>query len=262
MFAEINKKALKALPFATATIGESKPQSKIVRPRGLEAHQIIWVTDGSAIFTFGSEKYSAKKGDGFFMRAGIPHEYEGNFSTMWMTFTMSEDALDYLGAGDYFQFVAPSYLYDEMSRLSEFAGGNSNPVTRSCAGYTLVTELFSRVLSDSLSHSARVREILECRFSEPLSLYDIADEVGLDRYSLCRIYKKERGITVMEELFKIRISKAKSYLKLSNDSVASIALMCGFENSCYFIKRFREAVGCTPIQYRKRNQNSNPIFPI
>ncbi len=254
MFAEINKEAMNTLPFSIHTLGESKKQAAISRPHGFDHHHLIWVTDGSGIFDVNGNVFTLEKGEGLFMRNGIPHNYGGDgISTMWFTFTLNDSVLDYMGVGDYLIFSAPDNLSSEVLQLMAFANGNSNPLTRSAAGYSFITDFFTKVLSSKISVSDKVLDILERRYSEALSLDDIADELGTDRYSLCRVFKSEKDSTVMDELFKIRISKVKRFLKMSDDNVADIGMMCGFENPCYFIKRFREAVGCTPAQYRKRN---------
>ena len=254
MFAEINKNAAKSLPFVIHTLGESAPQSPINRPTGFETHHLIWVTEGSGTFTIDGKTFTLEKGEGIFTRAHIPHSYKGEyFSTMWLTFTMSGDALDCIGIGNVLHFFVPENMTNEARHLLAFANGNSNIVSRSAAGYSFITDFFMKVLSQSTSISDRALDILERRYSEPLSLDDIARELGTDKYTLCRTYKAEKGVTVMDDLFRIRISKAKRFLKISSENISEIGLMCGFENSCYFIKRFREKVGCTPSQYRSKS---------
>jgi transcriptional regulator GlxA family with amidase domain len=55
----------------------------------------------------------------------------------------------------------------------------------------------------------------------------------------------------MDELLKIRISKAKRMLRYTGDSIAAISRACGFESPCYFTKRFGEQVGRSPSEYRE-----------
>ena len=116
-----------------------------------------------------------------------------------------------------------------------------------------MTELFSTILSSADTLSVRVLRLLEQRYSEPLTLYDIADEFGVDRFSLCRTYKAERGVTVMEDLNRIRIAKAKRFLKYGTDPIEKVGQLCGYESASYFGKRFRESVGQTPAEYRKHS---------
>lgn len=251
MFAEINKELAQSLPFVLSTMGSAKAQKPIFRPFGFETHQIIWVTGGTGLFTLNGERMELEAGEGVFMRAGVPHSYEGeSFDTSWCTFFLSEKVLDYIGIGNYLRFSVPTNLESETEQLITFANGESNALTRSSAGYQYVTEFFSAILANSEKLSSRIRNFLEQNYSQPLSLQDLSQRLDVDRFSLCRIYKKERGTTIMNDLLRIRLAKAKRFLKYGNESVTEISAMCGFENPCYFIKRFREQVGCTPSQYR------------
>jgi len=252
MFAEIHKNRNSELPFVLTTLGESPRQTPVHRPAGFHHHQFIWVKDGSGIFEVGGDRFELSVGEGVFTRAGVPHSYEGKpFHTAWCTFTLPDKTLDFLGVGDYLRFTVPPNLEHETAQLLAHANGKSTLLSRSAAGYTYVMELFSTILSSADTLSVRVLRLLEQRYSEPLTLYDIADEMGVDRFSLCRIYKNERGVTVMEDLNRIRIAKAKRFLKYGTDPIEKVGRMCGFESPSYFGKRFRETVGRTPAEYRR-----------
>lgn len=252
MFAEIHKNRDIALPFVLTTLGESLKQVPVHRPEGMGYHQFIWVKEGSGLFEIAGERFTLEVGEGVFMRANVPHSYYGKpFHTAWCTFTLPSQTLDYMGIGDYLRFTVPHYLDQETAHLLAHANGKSTLLSRSAAGYTYVTELFSTILSSADTLSVRVLRLLEQRYSEPLTLYDIADEFDIDRFTLCRTYKNERGVTVMDDLNRIRIAKAKRFLKYGTDPIEKVGKMCGFESASYFGKRFRESVGQTPAEYRK-----------
>ncbi len=253
MFAEITRVSETALPFILTTVGETAHQTPVTRLYGYGAHHFLWIKQGSGVFSFGEDRFELVAGEGIFMRAGIPHSYEGNsFATAWCTFLMDDHVLDYLGVGDYLRFRVPDNLNRETEQLYRFATGDSTLLSRSAAGYAFVMELFDSILETDSSLSKRVRRVLERRYAETVTLDEIAQEVGTDRFTLCRAYKKERGMTVMDELIRIRIAKAKQLLKYSTDSIERVGRMCGFDSSSYFGKRFRESVGCTPAEYRKK----------
>lgn len=254
MFAEIHKELYDALPFVLNTVGENTKQPPVSRPRGFDVHHLIWVKAGEGSFCVNGEHRVLKAGQGVFMRADVPHSYQGeNMHTQWVTFAMTDQVLDYLRMPFYLFFDVPPYLEHETDQLFAFATGNSTAVSRSSAGYTYVTELFSLLLSPKESIAQCVIRFLEHSYAEPLMLDDVAAAVGVDRFALCRAYKQERGITVMEELKMIRIAKAKRFLKYSADSVERIGKMCGFESASYFCKQFRETVGISPAEYRKQH---------
>ncbi len=252
MFVEITPSKDIVLPFVLTTVGQLKDQVPTNRPDGFSSHHFLWVQRGMGHFRIGADEFDLTEGEGVFFRAQVPHSYAGEpFGTAWCTFLMDGRVLDGLGVGDYLRFTVPADLDREAEQLYRFAAGESTLLSRSAAGYAFVMELFDRILETDASFSTRVSRLLERRYAEALTLNDIAAELETDRFSLCRIYKRERGITVMEELAAVRIAKAKRLLKYTADSVEAIGKMCGFDSPSYFGKRFRETVGCTPAAYRK-----------
>ncbi len=87
-----------------------------------------------------------------------------------------------------------------------------------------------------------------------INLDDLADAFFISKYHLSRAYKKAYGITIGNTLTAGRISRAKSLLRFSADSVDSIAADCGFQDSAYFIKVFKNAENLTPSEYRRKWQ--------
>ena len=252
MFAEIETNAAQKLPFVLMTLRNSGAQPPVDRPRGLNHHQILWVTKGICTYRVDGKTFVLSEGEGIYMRPHVPHRYEGtDLSTAWCTFAVADAVLDFLGVGDYLHFQAPASLNRDTEDLLRLSLGDSTVLDRSAAGYRYVTDFFTKVLEKEESFSSRVARILERRYSEPLTLTDIADEMRTDKYTLCRLYKQEAGITVMEELMRIRIEKAKLFLTYNTVSVGEIGNLCGFESPSYFGKCFRQSVGCTPVEYRR-----------
>lgn len=255
-FVEIHKELYSVLPFMLTSVGHRK-QEKVNRRVGFDSHHFLWILKGSGKFRIQDECFTLKSGEGIFMRENIPHSYEGNdFYTAYITFTMSKKMLDYLGVGEWFRFDVPNFLDRDFEQLCRFVMGNSTILSRSSAGYPLVMDLFSSVLAKKDTPVMQIQQLLEHRYHEALTLDEIASVVNMDRFSLCRYYMAERGITVMDELLRIRIEKAKRFLKYNNDPIQKVGKMCGFESPSYFGKRFREMVGCTPLEYRKRQSES------
>lgn len=100
----------------------------------------------------------------------------------------------------------------------------------------------------------QIREYLQTNYQQKLSLDNIASHFFISKFHLSREYKKQFGITLMNDLTHIRISVAKSQLRFSSDGIELIAQSCGFSDSAYFIKVFKNAENMTPLSYRKKWQ--------
>lgn len=165
---------------------------------------------------------------------------------------MADSVLRHFGVDRYLRFSVPDFLDNAKDELERFANGNTTPVMRSAAGYTFVVDLLEAIRQSGESADQKIRTYLESHYGEDISLDDLAVTVGCDRYAVCRLYKKARGITVMDDLKKIRVAKAKRLLQYSADSIEQISHQCGFGSPSYFTKRFREEAHCTPREYRDR----------
>lgn len=79
----------------------------------------------------------------------------------------------------------------------------------------------------------------------------LARAVGASEYYMMHQFKKHTGTTVGEYRKAMRLREAKKALLDGKDSIAQIALDCGFENAGYFTEVFKREEGCTPSQYRE-----------
>lgn len=70
---------------------------------------------------------------------------------------------------------------------------------------------------------------------------------------LSRSVKKYFGVTPSEYITNIRLNFAANQLLTTSNSVLDICLDCGFENTVYFHKKFKEKFGETPLQFRKKS---------
>ena len=79
----------------------------------------------------------------------------------------------------------------------------------------------------------------------------MAQECGIRRTQLCKIFHKLTGSTPIEFLSRIRIEHAKTLLRRSETKVIDIAFECGYSSSQYFANTFKQATGVTPSVYRE-----------
>jgi AraC family transcriptional regulator len=96
----------------------------------------------------------------------------------------------------------------------------------------------------------RVDEFMHDHLDEPLSLEDIAREVGLSRFHTLRLFKSAFGETPVRRLTRLRMERAKTCLTTSDEPVTEIAFRCGYENPAHFASAFRRWTGASPTEYR------------
>lgn len=78
----------------------------------------------------------------------------------------------------------------------------------------------------------------------------VAASVGMSRPQLDRKLKALTGLSITTYLIRLKMERASRILASSTKSVSEVALACGFEDTSYFSRVFKQTFGVTPTQYR------------
>ena len=87
-----------------------------------------------------------------------------------------------------------------------------------------------------------------------LSLSTIAQQFHTSPNVLGRIFKALAGKPIFQYITQVRLKRAEELLLQSHLTNKEIALACGFENTSYFYSLFKQELGSTPSEYRKRHK--------
>jgi len=87
---------------------------------------------------------------------------------------------------------------------------------------------------------------------ETLTLRELGQRVGMSPFHLCRVFKREAGMTLTQYRLRRRIEAAKALLLNRHRRICEAAFEAGFESLPHFNRVFRRQVGCTPTQYRRQ----------
>ncbi|MCZ8519787.1 MULTISPECIES: helix-turn-helix transcriptional regulator [Paenibacillus] len=101
-------------------------------------------------------------------------------------------------------------------------------------------------------HILAMMNEMERSRSGRITLDDLAKHHNFSKYHLAREFKRYTGYSPNEYLTHLRLSHAKDMLKHSALSIGEIAEQAGYNQTSFFIKRFKEREGLTPLEYRRR----------
>lgn len=87
--------------------------------------------------------------------------------------------------------------------------------------------------------------------SEPLNLHTLASALDCNASYLSARFKRETGQTLTEFILQERMRLAGHLLLSSRLQIQTVAQYCGFLDVNYFSRMFRQAIGCTPSEYRR-----------
>ena len=66
-----------------------------------------------------------------------------------------------------------------------------------------------------------------------------------------RCFKRYMGMTPLQYVTSIRITKAKDLLKNTAFTIQEVGRLVGYENPLYFSRIFKKQTGHSPSEYRK-----------
>ncbi|WP_170428687.1 GlxA family transcriptional regulator [Ruegeria arenilitoris] len=101
---------------------------------------------------------------------------------------------------------------------------------------------------------SRVIAAMEKQIEEPVSPAVLADQAGISRRQIERLFKKYLGTTPKQHYRKIRLREAYRLLIQSSQPIIDVALATGFETPSHFSRCFKAEFGETPYQLRNRKR--------
>lgn len=97
------------------------------------------------------------------------------------------------------------------------------------------------------------RDLLhEVHDEEPLTVRDVAREVGLSPFHFIRLFEAVFGLTPHQYRIGVRLDRARALLARGELSVTEVCMHLGFSSLGSFSASFTRRVGESPSAYRRR----------
>ncbi|MDQ0060279.1 AraC family transcriptional regulator [Paenibacillus harenae] len=96
----------------------------------------------------------------------------------------------------------------------------------------------------------RAKQYMQERFTEELSLEEVADYVHLNPHYFSKVFKQQVGETFIDYLTGLRIEKAKALIAEDQLSLKEVCFAAGYRDPNYFSRVFKKVTGVTPTEYR------------
>ena len=92
---------------------------------------------------------------------------------------------------------------------------------------------------------------IEANLASKMEIDELANVVALSRSHFSRAFKRSLGFSPMEYVVVRRVERAKAMISSTRESLAEVALACGFADQAHLNRRFREIVGISPGRWRR-----------
>jgi AraC-like DNA-binding protein len=148
-------------------------------------------------------------------------------------------------------------LVEHLRLLFHYADHQAPKLVLESLLFTFFTRLF-RYLGDSrLNQSLKkaspniihARDYLKEHVDLNVSLDELAQVAGLNKYTLIRHFKEKWGLAPHQYQIQLKLHQAKARLRQGERPV-DVASQCGFFDQSHFSAHFKRALGATPNAYR------------
>ncbi len=101
-------------------------------------------------------------------------------------------------------------------------------------------------------HISDILSYINQNIENEISLDNISTHLNMSKYHLCRIFKENTGLTIVDYVNRKRILTAEKLIGLGKYSFTEIASRVGFNNLIHFERVFRSVTGSNPRDYKKK----------
>lgn len=293
-FKEIYEHTNTDFPFGVYFVTPNNFFSNMVPWHWHDEYELDIVRDGSAIYTIGEEEVILNTGDAILIKSNVFHSIApiGNsFAIISLIFSpkllfpnvTSTSSLYYLepvteNPSKYFLFgqsskkgrAVISYI-DEIIELNLSKSFGYELLTKSemCQLWYLIIKDLPRIPKPEKNEireskitldDQRIKDAISFihqNYTDPITLDDIAASIHISKSECCRLFKRSINIPPIEYLMHYRITQACDIMiksQKNDESIAYLATMVGFNSASYFNKIFKEYIGCTPTEFKRKSK--------
>ncbi|QWA09184.1 helix-turn-helix transcriptional regulator [Sodalis ligni] len=158
-----------------------------------------------------------------------------------------------------------SAVRDHLLEMAESLawGQNTTGETFSHIIYALLNDLLYQMTEGMdnpkgpFSLFDEIKNHIDSHYHTDISRESVAEAFNISPGYLSRLFSRESDMKFNEYLRLARISRSKTLLTNTNMKINEVSWRCGFTDTNYFCKVFRDINDCTPLEYRRKNKGAN-----
>ena len=232
--------------------------------------ELEMVTDGSGYQLFNGETTPLNKKDLYFLRPLDYHKIHSNQITIahikikiselpkWIVKRLHSIKNPIVFHLTDEQFELFKYLFKLISEETQvngekFLDAKPNLIELLFIYFIRLDESMA-IFSDSIVNKVIYYLQKNNRFTQKVSLDEIAQNVGYSKYYISTTFHKEYGSTIQDFIINLRIEYAKKLILETNYSMTEVIMECGFSSTSNFYSKFISNVGCSPLKFKRMNK--------
>ena len=128
------------------------------------------------------------------------------------------------------------------------------PENRAFTPLKIITRGSSDIIATTHPELKAAIQYISTHISEPLQPKEVADQIFVSRSKLQRSFRQELDRTILEEIHRQKLERAKELLEKTSLAVYEIGEQCGMPGSPQFIRFFTQKAGVSPLKYRRAHR--------
>lgn len=100
--------------------------------------------------------------------------------------------------------------------------------------------------------SQKAKDFIFTHLHSKITVVEIAEDLGVSKDYLSRIFKKTMGVTIKEYIVKQKLQYSIDLLVNTDESIEQISSVFGFSSQSHYAQCFKRKYGISPNTYRKK----------
>ncbi len=237
--------------------------------RILNEYQLLYITNGNGIFTFGNSKQSCfiTEGKMFFLMPGVWHTYKPIENSGWNEYWIGfkGDIIEKIVSEGFFLNRAPVFniglnerIIDLYLKAIDIAREERAGFQQALSGIVMhiLGLMYYRDKTRDFEDEDLINKINKAKVIMRESVYsnmiaeDVAKELNISYSGFRKAFKEFTGTSPSKYMLELKLNEAKRLLSTTNESIKEISYSLKFENPDYFPIFFKKRTGLTPGEYR------------
>lgn len=229
-----------------------------------DLNALEFILDGKGTLDIEGQHLEPEKNDIFFLKVGSNHKYKSDgadpWHKLWIVFKggFADSLISfYLPENMYlFKECEPVKKYfEEMVKISL----QNIPYDIMVSKITVnLMHIFMYIRSRVISENEDLPDIIRKRLDESVESYfnldKLCKDISYSKNYVINVFKNKYKVTPYQYFLDKKIDAAKTYLTHTNVSIGNISKTLHYADQQYFSSSFKKAVGCSPVEYRRKTR--------
>ncbi len=236
--------------------------------------ELIYFSDGKADYLINLEVFHVQKGDLLIVNKGCIHSITSSRSNPISCWTCSIKDFELANQSSLFlpvnkkpflhAGIHENIISNLFKELEYFSQSNTEDAITICNELTSVLaslyyHIYKSAKIESIEKKANFAQdilfYINENYANKISIKDLSTYFHISSDHISHTFKEVYGISPINYVIDRRISEAKWMLINTKDTLNSISLQVGYENTTHFTNLFIKRVGYRPLEYREKFGN-------